>query len=223
MPAAPVAPGGMPGPELTERLAPPPRLRRRPALVAASVATVCVGALLAVWAYSSLSTAQSVLAVRTTVHRGEVISRDELVTVQVGVDPALSPVSSGQLGQVVGRRAALDLPAGALLTGEAVTDAVVPAAGLSVVGVALTAAQMPSTPLTAGDQVRIVTTPGQQGDVGAGVTPETVSVTVVSVQPAGDSSATAVVNVSVPSGSAARLAAQVATGRVALVLDSRER
>ncbi len=212
----------MPGSELTERLAPPPRLRRRPALVAASVAAVCVGALLAVWAYSSLSTAQSVLAVRTTVHRGELITRDELVAVQVGVDPALRPVSTGQLGQVVGRRAALDLPAGALLTGEAVTDAVVPAAGLSVVGVALTAAQMPSTLLTAGDQVRIVTTPGQQGDVGAGVTPEAVSVTVVSVQPAGDS-ATAVVNVSVPSGSAARLAAQVATGRVALVLDSRER
>lgn len=135
---ASAAPVGMLGSELTERLAPPPRLRRRPALVAASVAAVCVGALLAVWAYSSLSTAQSVLAVRTTVHRGEVISRDVLVTVQVGVDPALSPVSSGQLGQVVGRRAALDLPAGALLTGEAVTDAVVPAAGLSVVGVALT-------------------------------------------------------------------------------------
>ena len=143
----------MPGPELPGRLAPPPRLRRRPALVAASVAAVCVGALLAVWAYSSLSTAQSVLAVRTTVHRGEVITRDELVAVQVGVDPALRPVSTGQLEQVVGRRAALDLPAGALLTGEAVTDAVVPAAGLSVVGVALTAAQMPSTPLTAGDQV----------------------------------------------------------------------
>lgn len=68
-----------------------------------------------------------------------------------------------------------------------------------------------------------MTTPGQQGDVGAGVTPEVVSVTVVSVLPAGDSSATAVVNVSVPSGSAARLAAQVATGRVALVLDSPER
>lgn len=80
----PETPAEMPGPELTERLAPPPRLRRRPALVAASVAAVCVGALLAVWAYSSLSTAQSVLAVRTTVHRGELITRDELVTVQVG-------------------------------------------------------------------------------------------------------------------------------------------
>ena len=44
-----------------ETIAPPPKLRRRPLLVAASVAAVCLGALLAVWAYTSTSTAREVV------------------------------------------------------------------------------------------------------------------------------------------------------------------
>jgi len=43
------------------------------------------------------------------------------------------------------------------------------------------------------------------------------------VGPAPDDSGLTVVDVSVPSGQAADLAARVATGRIALILDSRER
>jgi hypothetical protein len=37
--------------------------------------------------------------------------------------------------------------------------------GMSVVGVAVPAALLPGEPLRAGDQVRVVATPGQQGEV----------------------------------------------------------
>ncbi len=43
---------------------------------AASVAAVCLGALASMWAYQSTSDAQSVLAVRQTIERGDVITAD---------------------------------------------------------------------------------------------------------------------------------------------------
>jgi hypothetical protein len=203
-------------------IAAPPRLRRSPALVAASVAAICLGALLAVWAYTATSTAQDVLAARNTVHRGELITRDDLMTARIGVDPALKPLPASAADSVVGKRAAMDLAAGGLVTGEDVTSAVVPAKGMSVVGVSLPPALMPAVPLQSGDQVRIVATPGQQGDVAAGTTPQSIVSTVVGVRAAGDNGQS-VVDVSVPFEQAAELAARAATGKVALVLDSRER
>ena len=205
-----------------EAIAPPPKLRRRPLLVAASVAAICLGALLAVWAYTSASTSQEVLAVRETVHRGEVITAGDLMTVRIGLDPALKPLPAAQGSAVVGQRAALDLAAGGLLTAEAITSAVVPAKGMSVVGVSLPPALMPGVGLQSGDRVRIVATPGEQGEVAAGDTPTFIEATVVGIRGGGDNGQT-VVDVSVAYEQAGELAARAATGKVVLVLDSRER
>ena len=202
-------------------ITPPPKLRRRPLMVAASVVAICLGALLAAWAYSSSGTAREVVAVRSDVQRGEVIQRDDLMTVRVGLDPALRPVSASQLDAVVGQRAAKDLAAGGLVTDRAVTTAVVPARNMSVVGVALPAALMPGETLQSGDRVRVVATPGQQGDV-TSARQRSIAATVVGVYPDADNTQT-VVSVEVPYGQAAELAARAATGKVALVLDSRER
>jgi hypothetical protein len=201
---------------------PPPRLRHRPALVAASVAAICLGALLAVWAYASASTAQDVLAVRTTVHRGEVITRADVMSARVGVDPALTPLPASAADGVVGQRAAMDLAAGSLVTAEQVTSAVVPAKGMTLVGVSLPPGLMPALALQAGDQVRIVATPGQQGDVAAGAVPPSIGASVVGVRTVGEAGQL-VVDVLVPHEQAGELAARAATGKVALVLDSRER
>src|ERR1035437_7027058 len=205
-----------------ESITPPPRLRRRPALVAASVAAICLGALLAVWGYTVASTSQDVLAVRATVPRGEVITRDALMTAQIGVDPVLKPLPATAADSVVGKRAAMDLAAGGLVTAEEVTSAVVPAKGMSLVGVSLPPALLPAAQLQSGDQVRIVATPGAQGDVATGTSPTSIGATVVGVRGAGDNGQI-VVDVSVPFDQAAELAARAATGKVALVLDSRER
>jgi hypothetical protein len=210
-------------PPMTARdvIAPPPKLRRRPLLVVASIAAVCLGALFGVWAYTSVTTAQEVVAVRSSVQRGELISREDLVAVRIGVDPALSPIPASHLDGVVGQRAAMDLPAGGLVTRDSIASTVVPAQDMSVVGVALPAALLPGEPLRAGDQVRVVATPGQQGDVEDGEQ-RSITATVVGIYPDADSDQT-VVSVEVSYDQAAELAARAATGKVALVLDSRER
>jgi hypothetical protein len=202
-------------------VAPAPKLRRRPVLVAASVAAVCLGALLGVWAWTSTSNTHEVVAARQSITRGETIGQGDLITVQVGLDPGLKTIPGDRLATLVGKRAAMDMAAGSLVTDEEVTAKVLPAQGQSVVGVALPPSLMPGQALVAGDQVRIVATPGQQGDVGQGA-PASITATVVGLYAGGENGQT-VVAVQVPQERAAELAARSATGKVALVLDSRER
>lgn len=218
--AAPTAVAA-PRPDGDVRVGPAPKLRRRPALIAASVAAICLGALMAAFAWTSTSNTTSVLAMRVAVERGAVISPEDVMSVQVSTDPALRPVPASQASTVVGRRAATDMAAGTLVTPEQVSDVVLPAAGMSVVGVGLPASQMPGEPLLVGDSVRVVATPGQSGEVTAGEQ-VTIAATVVGVR-VNDENGQNVVSVQVPQGDAAELAARAATGNVALVLDSRER
>jgi hypothetical protein len=86
------------------------------------------------------------------------------------------------------------------------------------VGISLTAAQLPAVSLRGGDQVRIITTPGQNGDAPAG-TPQFTSAQVVDTR-VDEASGNTVVDVEVPYADAGVLAARAATGNVALVLDS---
>jgi len=98
---------------------------------------------------------------------------------------------------------------------------VLPATGQSLVGVALQSAQQPAEPLQAGDRIRIVDTPASQAEPPAS-TPQTLSGVVVLTAGPNDSGLT-IVNVTVPATQAADRAARVATGRIALILDTRER
>ena len=224
--------GGAPGhpagaaPEAQLPAPPPaparPKERRRPLLIAAMVALVCVGGLVSAYAYLSTSETEDVVAVRESVARGEVIDAGDLMTVQVGLDPALTPLAASELDSLVGQRAAVDLSAGSLVTAESVTEEVVPAEGESIVGVSLTSAMMPSEPIYAGDAVRIVSTPGDQGEIREGAEPVTVEATVVGVRQVPETGET-VVDVAVADDQAADLASRAATRKVALVLDSRER
>lgn len=205
----------------SEPIAPAPKLRRRPILVAASIAAVCLGALLGVWAWSSTSNTQEVVAVRNTVMRGQTIGQADLMAVQVGVDPGLRAISGAELPSLIGQRAAMDMAAGSLVTNEGVTATVVPPAGKSLVGVALSASLMPGEPLRAGDVVRIVSTSGQDGEITQGQQVE-IEASVVGLYPGAEEGKT-VVSVLVPEARAGELAARAATGKVALVLDGRER
>lgn len=198
----------------------PPKLRRRPLLVLAGIALVAAGALLALWAWLATSQAEEVVAVRDTVMRGEVFEASDLMTVQVAADPVVQVLPGSDLAQFVGQRAARDVPAGSLLTAEAVTQEVMPTDGSSVVGLALTPAVMPGEPLLVGDAVRVVGTAGGQGDP-ATVAPEvTFPAEVVGVTSATELGQS-VVSVTVPAADAPVVARWAASGRVALVLDSR--
>ncbi|NHC25412.1 hypothetical protein G6553_19825 [Nocardioides sp. IC4_145] len=200
---------------------PPLRRRRRRWVLALCAALVAAGGLGTAFAFTSVNDTQEVLVVSNDIKRGETIEAGDLAVVRVSVDPALTPVPGSQKAELEGSRAAVDLWAGTLLTAQAVTDNLVPGEGESLVGISLTPAQMPSEPLYGGDVVRIVTTPGDQGEI-TDREPVTIEATVVGVNRVEETGET-VVDVSVPEAEAAELAARAATGRVALVLDARER
>lgn len=204
----------------------PPRARRRWGLFAAMVLVVALGALGNVWLLASTTTAQEVVAARTTIERGSVVTREDLMTVRVELDPSLHTVPGADLNGLVGQRAALDVAAGSLVTSESVTGTTVPRDGYSLVGIGVAQARMPGVPLLAGDEVRVVATPQLATGAGADATPVSVAAVVVGTQAGTDATgagAQTIVTVQVPSGDAASLAALAATGSVAVVLDSRER
>ncbi len=205
----------------TERVAPPPKLRRRPIWIIAGIALVCLGALASVWAYNSATNAHQVLGVRQTVERGQTITREDLMTVRIAVDPALHPLAATEADAIIGKRAALDIAAGGVVTADQVTDQVVPAKGSSVVGISVAAGMQPANELRVGDPVRLITTPGQQGEISAG-NPEAFPAKVVGIVN-DEASGNTVVNVEVRYVYAAKVAARAATGKVAIILDPRER
>lgn len=204
----------------------PPRARRRWGLFAAMVLVVALGALGNVWLLASTTTAREVVAARTTIERGSVITREELMTVRIELDPSLHTVPGGDLARLVGQRAALDVAVGSLITAESVTETTIPPDGYSLVGIGVAQARMPGVALLAGDQVRVVATPQPSTGTHTDATPVSVGAVVVGTRPGTDATgagAQTIVTVQVPTADAAALAAMAATGNVVLVLDSRER
>ena len=197
-----------------------PRLRRRPLLLLVAIGLVVAGAALGVLLWSSASSSSEVVMVRADVPRGQMIAKTDLATVRVSVDPALQTVPAADLDGLVGKRAGSDLSAGTLLSPAQVVDVVVPGTGDSMVGIAVNGGMLPSEPLRPGDAVRLVQTPGNGGDVSSKSSPAAINAVVASVSP-GESAT--IVNVILPSNRAAELAARAATGKVAVVLDSRDR
>lgn len=204
------------GPE-TPRLRPVGR-HRSPQLIGLGIATIALGGLGAAWLFTTMSGAVPVLAVQATVDRGDVIEASDLATASISLDPSLSPVSADDLELVVGQRAAHDMPAGTIVTRNALSDESVPAAGFSVVPVAVPSTRLPLQDLRPGSAVRVVDTP-REGDEPPAGRVNAQSATVLDVV-FDEDSGQSVVQVSVPEAVAADLAARAATGRVTLVLDS---
>jgi hypothetical protein len=93
-----------------------------------------------------------------------------------------------------------------------------PPQGKSIVGISLTPAQVPGMPLYGGDTVRIIVTPGDNGDERVNAPQFTVAEVVGTYLD--ETTGNTVVNVLVSHADAGVLAARAATGNVALVLDS---
>lgn len=197
----------------------PPRVRRRPLLLVGTIAAVLLGGLGTAWVFTTSAASTEVVGVRVAVQRGEVIDRDDLTVVKVGLDPSLDVVTGDRIEEIVGQRAATDLAAGGLLAAGSLTDQVVPKAGESLVGVALAPSMLPAEALLAGDRVTIVETPGAQGEVVTAPIVMQAVVSQVTLLETGDTK----VDVLVPTEKAAELAARNGTGRLALVLEARER
>ncbi|MEC3974922.1 hypothetical protein [Amycolatopsis sp. H20-H5] len=105
---------------------------------------------------------QSVLALARPVAVGQVLTTQDLKQVNIAVDPGVSVVDAGQATSVVGKTMSASLPAGALLTLDAVSGAGVPMAGQAIAALSLKAGQFP-VEVSPGTHVSVVFVPGQSG------------------------------------------------------------
>lgn len=196
----------------------PTKTRRRPMIIALGVALTIVG-MLATWMVTTtMSNTETVVTVSADLERGDTITAEHLTTMEITGGQNTSAVKSGEASTVIGQVATVDLPAGSLLTHSNIAPSLAVPQGSSLVGIEATPAQLPTTPLKAGDSVRIVDTPIAQGEPPK-ADPDSISATVHATR-VDQATGRTIVDVIVPSAKAGKLAAHVATQRIAIVLDS---
>ncbi|PWR06262.1 flagellar biosynthesis protein FlgA [Micromonospora acroterricola] len=141
----------------------PPKVVRqrrvRPGLLGLAVLLIALGGLGAAFAVTSVRATGSYLAVARPVEVGREISAADLVAVQVAGGQGLRPVPAGRMDEVVGKRAAVALVPGTLLTLGQVTDDPLLGPGQQQIALGLTTAQVPARELHPGDKVLLVSTP----------------------------------------------------------------
>ena len=148
------------------------------------------------------------------------IDRDDLVSTSVaGLD---ATIEVGQISTVVGKTASVDLVPGQVLTPAMFTSSPVPAAGESVIGLALDPTRVPGTGLDPGDVVDVVAVPnGQdpQTDSTALDSPELLgtSASVYDVEGSATAGGLVLATLVVDAKDAARIAAYSTQNRVAVV------
>jgi len=129
---------------------------RRP--LVAIVSTLLVFTSIAVFAsvYSSANHQTPSLIVVQTIQEGQRISGTDLGQASVAISAGVSPIPVASAPLLAGKRAAVTIPAGSLLTLADVAGSAPIAAGEAVVGMALKDGEYPSAGVESGDQVMIV-------------------------------------------------------------------
>lgn len=193
------------------------RRRSRPYLVLGLLLpALCAGAFL--WISLATDDHRPVLALAREVTVGHVVTAQDLRSVRVEVDPGVLVVDARQAAGVVGKTMSVSLPAGALLTPDAVDAPAIPVAGQAIVSLALKAGQFPAE-VGPGARVAVVfVSGGTSGAVPRASAPESGTwrgvVTSVAMPP--DEQVT-VVSVQLTEAAASQVAA-VPAGQLSLVL-----
>lgn len=200
-----------------------PRSRRRPVVVGAGLALAAVGALVSVWMVNEAGDKIAVVATRHAIAAGDTITASDLVTAEISRGSGLHSVAAADSGELVGKRAASDLPEGVLVTQESVSSASSVTKGKSVVGILAKPGQLPVQKLHTGDKVTVVHTP-QDGSASAssskpGSDPDSLPA-VVSRVGSPDANGAVVVDVAAAEVNSTSLAAWAAAGDVAIVLEA---
>lgn len=203
----------------------PPRVsarRRRPGLIALSLALIAAGGAGVVVLVTQSGDRTEVVTVTRDVQAGEVITDADLGRASMALDSAVKAIRADDVGSVVGKRAAVQLRPGSLLARSQVTSRTLVNAGEQIVPVGLKPEQVPATALTPGQKVRLVHVPAQGEDPSAkeDSTPESVAARVVKAGKAAPGTGVVVVDVAAPDEDAPRLAAWVSSETVRLVLDA---
>lgn len=205
-----------PAPEAPVPVAAPIKQRRRPMLIGLGAALVALGGVGAAYLATSVSNTVQVIVVNEDVPRGTVIGEEDLGRADITLDPSVDAVAYDKRDEIIGQTAAFDLETGSLLTSNSYSAEAVPGPGETVVGVAVTKSQLPANGVTPGADVRIVFTPKPQ-DEAPEKGPLQYLATVVGTREDPNTGVT-VVDVVLDEGEGMRLAAWVATGRIAITL-----
>ncbi|GGA67819.1 hypothetical protein GCM10011490_17990 [Pseudoclavibacter endophyticus] len=200
-----------------DREASPTRQRRRPLLIAVGVVLVLVAALTSYVTFSNLSTSVTVVVAAADLAKGDVIEATDLGSIEIVGGQHTNAIPAADAATLIGQHAAVDLPAGSLLTTGTVQGSLPVEPGTSIVGVAVAVGQVPSSGVRAGDRIRLVSTPVAQGEPPVEA-PLTIDAVVFATR-TDDRTGALVVDVVVPTGVAADVAARAATGRISIVLD----
>ncbi|WP_431913449.1 SAF domain-containing protein [Nonomuraea jabiensis] len=188
-------------------------------MLVAGIALTALGALVAWQVYGVASQRVPVLVMARDVPVGQQLQAQDLRTVALGMDAAVQSVDAAGKSTVIGKRAAVDLKAGSVLSSAHVTETLVPAPGEVVVPVALKPSRLPARGIQPGD--RVVATAVSSAEAGRGLAQDHPARVDRVGQP--DADGLVVVDLVVPAAAGTALARQAAEGQVAIVLQSRAR
>jgi hypothetical protein len=197
--------------------------RRRPAMIALSVALVGAGVLVSAGLYQRANHQVPVVLVTAAVPAGTAITAADVGTTTVAAGPGVQLIPASQLQQVIGEIAATALRPGTLLAASELTRAQPPAAGQVLVPVPVKPSALPASGLFPGDQVLAIATPGAPGGnaSAAPVLIRPVAGLVQRVRYVPDQDGLDVVDLLVPASAGTAVAQQAATGQIALIVTRR--
>ncbi|MFF9171824.1 MULTISPECIES: SAF domain-containing protein [unclassified Streptomyces] len=167
-----------------------------------------------------------VVTVVRDVQVGQVLTEQDLGRASMALDPTVKAVRADDLKSVVGKRAAVELKPGSLLSPSQVTKDSLVKPGEQLVPIGLRPEQVPATALVPGQKVQLVHVPGQgTGDIGQAGKPsntsqETIAGRVVKASQAAPGTGVVVVDVTTAATDGPTAAAWMSAGTLRLVLDA---
>jgi hypothetical protein len=162
-----------------------------------------------------------VVTVVRDVQVGQVLTEDDLGKASIALDPAVKAVRSDNLDSVVGKRAAVELKPGSLLSPSQVTKDSLVKAGEQLVPIGLKPEQIPASALVPGQKVQLVHVPAQgqvDTDEASKSRPETLDGRVVKASEAAPGTGVVVVDIATSATDGPTAAAWVSAGTLRLVL-----
>jgi len=136
----------------------PVSARRRPVLVLGSALVVVASSAVVAVSFQHAGRTTPVLAASEALSAGALVEPSDLRVVDVHVPGGVPVVPASGASSLVGRQASTAVPAGSLLAPSDVAGAYAPSRGYAVVGVAVTASQMPAGGVAAGEEIDVVVT-----------------------------------------------------------------
>ncbi|MFI1759717.1 SAF domain-containing protein [Streptomyces sp. NPDC020571] len=200
--------------------------RRRPGVIALSLALIAAGGAGVAVLLLQVGDRTDVVTVVRDVQVGQILTEQDLGKASVALDPAVKAVRVDKVDSVVGKRAAVELKPGSLLSPSQVTKDSLVKAGEQLVPIGLKPEQVPATALVPGQKVQLVHVPAQ-GAAGPGKEPgrdgpQSIAGRVVKASQAAPGTGVVVVDVATAADDGPTAAAWMSADELRLVLDAPE-